>query len=199
MAVTRRLVMAAAAIVALGASAAVGYQFAKPGAPDVPRIAIGGPIDLVSTDGKRFTDAEIGGKPFAVFFGFTHCPNVCPTTLSDLTLDLGELGPLGDRLKVLFVTVDPERDTPAVLKAWLQTRYPRFLGLTGSREAIEAIRSAYKVFASRKADPDDPDGYAMAHTAFSYLLDANGHYVAHFTDTVDEQRVAASISTLIGR
>lgn len=160
---------------------------------------IGGAFGLTDHDGRAVTERSFVGRPALLYFGFTHCRMVCPRALTRLTaaLELAEAAP-GD-LQPLFVSIDPERDTPAVLKAWLQTRYPRFLGLTGSRQAIEAIRSAYKVFASRKADPDDPDGYAMAHTAFSYLLDADGRYAAHFTDTADEQRIAATIRGLIGR
>ncbi len=160
---------------------------------------IGGAFSLTDHHGRAVTDRSFVGRPALLYFGFTHCRVVCPRALARLTaaLELADVAP--DDLQPLFVSIDPERDTPAVLKSWLEAHYPRFLGLTGPREAIEAVRAAYKVFASRKADPDDPDGYAMAHTAFSYLLRADGRYAAHFTDTADEKHVAAAICDVIGR
>ena len=157
---------------------------------------IGGAFSLTDHHGRAVTDRTFAGRPALLYFGFTHCRLVCPRALTRLTaaLELAEAGP-GD-IQLLFVSIDPERDTPVVLKAWLETRYPRFLGLTGPRAAIDTIRAAYKIFASKKADPDDPDGYAMAHTAFSYLLDADGHYAAHFTDTADERQIAAALRTI---
>ena len=159
---------------------------------------IGGAFDLTDHHGRAVTERSFLGRPALIYFGFTHCRMVCPRALARLTaaLELAEAAP--DALQPLFVSIDPERDTPAVLKAYLETHYPRFLGLTGAREAIDAIRSAYKVFVSKKADPGDPDGYAMAHTAFSYLLGADGSYAAHFSDTADEQRIAAALRDMIG-
>ena len=160
---------------------------------------IGGAFSLTDHHGRAVTDRSFVGRPALLYFGFTHCRLVCPRALARLTaaLELAAAAP-GD-LQPLFVSVDPERDTPEVMKAYVTSHCPRFLGLTGPREAIDAIRTAYKVFASRKADPDDPDGYAMAHTAFSYLLGADGHYAAHFTDTTDEPRIAAAIRDVIDR
>ena len=157
---------------------------------------IGGAFSLTDHDGRAVTERSFLGQPALLYFGFTHCRIVCPRALARLSaaLELAGAGP-GD-LRPLFVSVDPERDTPAVLKAWLEANFPRFLGLTGPQAAVDAIRSACKVFASRKADPD---GYAIAHTAFSYLLDADGRYATHFTDSTDEQRIAATIRGLISR
>lgn len=161
--------------------------------------AIGGAFSLIDHNGCAVSERSFLGRPALLYFGFTHCRIVCPRALARLTaaLDLARAAP--DDLQPLFVSIDPARDTPAVLKAWLEAQYPRFLGLTGPQERIEAIRAAYKVFASKKADPEDPDGYAMAHTAFCYLLDAHGHYLAHFTDTADEKRIAAGIRDVIDR
>lgn len=160
---------------------------------------IGGAFSLTDHDGRAVTDRSFLGRPALLYFGFSHCRVVCPRALARLTAALELAGTAAEDLQPLFVSVDPERDTPAVLKAWLASHYPRFLGLTGPRAAIDAIRTAYKVFASRTADPADPDGYAMAHTAFSYLLDPDGQYAAHFTDTADEQRIATTIRGLIDR
>ena len=160
---------------------------------------IGGAFSLTDHHGRAVTDRSFVGRPALLYFGFSHCRLVCPRALARLTAALELAGAAPDDLQPLFVSVDPARDTPAVLKAYLETHFPRFLGLTGAGGAVDSIRTAYRVFASRKADPDDPDGYAMAHTAFSYLLGADGQYAAHFTDPADEQRIAATIRTVIAR
>jgi len=111
-----------------------------------------------------------------VFFGFTHCRIVCPRALGKLCRVLDDLGPLAERVQPLYVTVDPERDTPAVMREFLGRSYPRFTGLTGSPAQIDAAKAAFRVFARRVADPDSPGGYAMPHTAIAYLLDEAGRY-----------------------
>jgi protein SCO1/2 len=170
---TRVTVWLAAALVAVGLSAAVAYMLTRsqPGG----LADIGGPIDLASMNGGRFTNADIGGKPYAIFFGFTRCPNVCPTTLSDLTLDLDQLGPLADKIQVVFVSVDPDRDTPATMKEYLSAFDPRIMGVTGTPEEIAAIAKDYRVF-YRKV-PTDGGDYTMDHTASVYLMNAKGHFV----------------------
>lgn len=161
--------------------------------------ATGGAFSLIDHDGRAVTERSFLGRPALLYFGFTHCRIVCPRALARLSAALELAGAEPSDLQPLFVTVDPDRDTPPVLRAWLQASFPRFLGLTGPHEEVAAVRAAYKVFASRKADPDDPDGYAIAHTAFSYLLDADGRYAAHFTETTDEGLIAATIRDLIAR
>src|SRR6201997_2330994 len=105
-----------------------------------PAIApVGGPFRLVDQDGKPVSDADMKGRPFLVFFGFTHCPDVCPTTLFDMSQLLHALGPDADRAGALFITVDPERDTPAVLKDYLSNFDPHLRGLTGNPTAIDAV------------------------------------------------------------
>lgn len=169
----RLTVWLAAAIVAVGLSAAAAYLLTR---NDKGGIAdIGGRIDLNSMNGGRFTSADIGGKPYAIFFGFTRCPNVCPTTLSDLTLDLGEMGPDADKLRVFFVSVDPDRDTPASMKEYLSAFDPHILGLTGTPEEIAAIAKDYRVF-YRKVPTTDGD-YTMDHTASVYLMNGKGDFV----------------------
>jgi protein SCO1 len=141
--------------------------------------AIGGPFTLVDQHGATVTDTALKGHASAVFFGYTYCPDVCPTTLSDMSDWLQKLGPDGDRLKVYFVTVDPERDTREQLAAYLQAFDARITGLTGSRAAVDQMLKGYRVY-SRKV-PLDGGGYSMDHTASVYLLDKN----AGFAGTVD--------------
>ncbi|SHE77473.1 protein SCO1/2 [Kaistia soli DSM 19436] len=180
----RLAVMALAAVIALAASGVIGYHLTHQGAPSAPRIAIGGPIDLTAEDGRRFTNADLGGKPFAVFFGFTRCPNVCPTTLSDLTLDLEQLGPLADKLKVLFVSVDPERDTPETLKEYLSAFDPRITGLSGTPAEIASLAKDYRVFYEKV--PTEGGDYTMNHTATVYLMDGKGGFTG--TISLEEEQ-----------
>jgi protein SCO1/2 len=140
--------------------------------------AIGGPFQLVDQDGKTVTDRDLNGHPSLVFFGFTHCPDVCPTTLFEMSEVLRVLGPEADRINVLFVSVDPERDTPDKLKDYLSSFDPHLRGLTGSPEAVAAMIKAYRVYA-RKV-PQENGGYTMDHYAGIYLMDKNGRFVAPF-------------------
>lgn len=139
------------------------------------RVPIGGPFRLTSHEGKPFTDAELRGKPFAVFFGFTHCPEVCPTTLYDLTQDLEALGPDADKLRVAFITVDPARDNPELMKTYLSSFDPRIVGLTGTEEDIAAVAKAYKIY-YRKVPTDS--GYTMDHSAQVFLMNGKGDFYA---------------------
>ena len=140
--------------------------------------AIGGPLNLVDQNGKPFTDAQMKGRPFLVFFGFTHCPDICPTTLFDLSQMMKALGPDANRVGTLFVTVDPERDTPSALKDYLSNFDPRLRGLTGDRAQVDAAIKEYRVYA--KKVPLDNGDYTMDHTAMVYLMDKNGRFVAPF-------------------
>ncbi|BCB17143.1 SCO family protein [Bosea sp. ANAM02] len=135
--------------------------------------AIGGPFTLVNQAGKTVTDREFRGKPMAVFFGFTNCPEVCPTTLVQMANLTKQIGPSADQLQVLLITVDPERDTPEQLALYLQSFDPRVVGLTGSREQVDAALKAYKGYA--KKVPTD-NGYTMDHSASVYLMRADGSF-----------------------
>jgi protein SCO1 len=139
---------------------------------------VGGPFHLEDQNGKPVSDQDMKGRPFLVFFGFTHCPDICPTTLFDMSQVLRTLGPDADRTGALFITVDPERDTPAVLKDYLSNFDPHLRGLTGDPAAVEAALKAYRVYA--KKVPLDGDNYTMDHTAIVYLMDKDGHFVAPF-------------------
>jgi len=152
---------------------------------------------LTDHHGRDVTDADYRGRFLLVYFGFTHCRVVCPRSLARLSEALSLLDKLADRIQPLYVTVDPARDTPAVMKAYLESQYPRFTGLTGTREQVEAAKSTFRVFAQRATDPDDPSGYAMPHSALSYLVDPDGRYVAHFSDTIDRDQLARRLRELI--
>lgn len=158
------------------------------------RIPIGGPFRLTSHEGKPFTDADLKGKPFAVFFGFTHCPEVCPTTLYDLTQDLASLGSDADKLRVAFITVDPAQDTPELMKAYLSSFDPRIVGLTGTDEEIAAVAKAYKIY-YRKVPTDN--GYTMDHSATIFLMDSKGDFYGTSNFQESEEIRRAKLRQLI--
>jgi protein SCO1 len=141
--------------------------------------AIGGSFKLVDQNGTQITEADIKGRPFLVFFGYTHCPDVCPTTLFDVSEVLRALGKDADRTGALFITIDPERDTPAVMKDYLSSFDPHLRGATGDRAAVDAAEKAYRVYA--KKVPAENGDYNMDHTALVYLMDKQGRFVAPFS------------------
>jgi protein SCO1/2 len=118
------------------------------------------------------------GHPFLVFFGYTHCPDICPTTLFEMSEVMRALGNDADRINALFITVDPERDTPAVMKDYLSSFDPHLRGGTGDQKAIDAVEKAYRVYA--KKVPAEKGDYSMDHTALVYLMDKQGRFVAPF-------------------
>jgi protein SCO1/2 len=153
--------------------------------------AIGGPFQLVDQNAKPITDQDLKGRPFLVFFGFTHCPDVCPTTLHEVSEILRSLGKDADRVRALFVTVDPERDTPDKLKDYLSSFDPHLVGVTGDAAAITAIGKAYRVYA--KKVPLDGGGYTMDHTAIVYLMGKDGRFVAPFNIKRRPEEAAADL------
>jgi protein SCO1/2 len=140
--------------------------------------AVGGPFHLEDQTGKVVTEQDMKGKPFLVFFGYTHCPDVCPTTLFDMSQVMKKLGPDADRIGALFITVDPDRDTPALMKDYMSNFDPHLRGLTGDQAAIDKAIKEYRVYA-KKIPLKDGD-YTMDHTAIVYLMDKNGDFVAPF-------------------
>ena len=149
-----------------------------PGPLPQAAAAIGGPFELVDQDGRTITDRDMKGRPFLVFFGFTNCPDVCPTTLFEVSEVLRALGPDADKVNALFVTVDPERDTPAQLKDYISSFDPHLRALTGDPAVVAAMTRAYRVYA--KKVPQENGEYTMDHTAIVYLMDKDGRFVAPF-------------------
>jgi protein SCO1/2 len=176
----RILVLSAAFLAGLvlcfGAVLMVSGRLSAPVAQQI--AAIGGPFKLTDQNGQALSEQDLKGRPFLVFFGFTHCPDVCPTTLFEVSEILRSLGRDADRTRALFITVDPERDTPAVMKDYLSSFDPHLAGLTGDPAAIAAVAKAYRVY--YKKVPLDQGGYTMDHTAIVYLMDKDGRFVAPF-------------------
>ncbi|HEY2186649.1 MAG TPA: SCO family protein [Xanthobacteraceae bacterium] len=153
--------------------------------------AVGGPFNLLDQNGKTVSDRDFKGHPFLVFFGFTHCPDVCPTTLFDVSEILRALGPDADRTRALFITVDPERDTPAVMKDYLSSFDPHLSGLTGDPAEVAAVAKAYRVY--YKKVPLDGGNYTMDHTAIVYLMDKEGRFVSPFSLKRPTEAAAADL------
>ncbi|MFG1422427.1 SCO family protein [Roseixanthobacter liquoris] len=139
---------------------------------------IGGPFQLVDQTGAAVTQDALKGKPSLIFFGFTHCPDVCPTALFEMSEVFAALGPDGDKLQAYFITVDPERDSPEVMKSYLSSFSPQLKGLTGTPEQVDAVKRGYRVYS--KKVPLEGGDYTMDHTAVVYLMDKTGAFVAPF-------------------
>jgi protein SCO1 len=138
----------------------------------------GEPFIMIRHDGRMMTNTDLAGHPYLVFFGYTHCPDVCPTTLSDISAAFKELGP-DKKIAALFVTVDPERDTPDVLKAYLEHFDSRVIGLTGDQQRTAAIAKAFRVYAKKVTDEGTGD-YTVDHSGVVYLMDKRGRFVSAF-------------------
>jgi protein SCO1 len=177
---TSRLILMIAAFVAgLALCLSVVLLVAQRGSMPLPQVsAVGGPFKLIDQNGRTVTEQDVKGRPFLVFFGFTHCPDVCPTTLFDISEVFRKLGPDADRTAALFITVDPERDTQEAMKNYLSSFDPHLRGLTGDEAAIDGAIKAYRAYAKKVPDPEG--GYTMDHTALVYLMDKDGRFVTPF-------------------
>jgi protein SCO1/2 len=140
--------------------------------------AIGGPFQLTDQHGKAVTDKNLKGKPTLIFFGYTHCPDVCPTSLFEISEVLRALGKDADKVNAVFISVDPERDTQATMKDYLSSFDPHLEGLSGDPDAIANVIKSYRVYA-KKVPTKDGD-YTMDHTALIYLMDRDGRFVSPF-------------------
>jgi len=160
--------------------------------PRTSASAVGGPFTLTDQDGKQITDADLKGKPFLVFFGYTHCPDVCPTTLFDISEVMRALGPDADRTEALFISVDADRDTPAVLKDYLSSFDPHVRGASGNQGELDKVEKGYRVYAKKVPTGKDGD-YSMDHSAIVYLMDKDGHFVAPFRLDRKPQASAAEL------
>ena len=156
------------------------------------REPIGGPFALIDHRGKPRTEQDFKGKLLLVYFGFTYCPDICPTDLLDISLAIDQLGEAGNKIQPLFITVDPERDTPAHLAEYVSLFHPRLIGLTGDAAEIRKAAGAYKVYYAKVANEAGTD-YTVDHTAFVYLMDADGKYLGFFPPGTTPERIAKAI------
>jgi cytochrome oxidase Cu insertion factor (SCO1/SenC/PrrC family) len=160
---------------------------------------VGGPFTLVNHKGETVTDKTYLGKPMLLFFGFTFCPDVCPTELQVMAAALKELGDAGADIQPIFVTIDPERDTPAVMASYVSNFGERFMGLTGSPAQIAEMAGTYRVFYAKQENKADPQNYQMDHSAIIYLMGADGKFLKHFSYSTDVKALADGLRKALNR
>ncbi len=180
---------AACALPLLALLAVAGLEFTQRtnGVGAYQASGIGGPFKLASSSGGELSSDELKGTPFLVFFGYTHCPDICPETVSDVSTWLDALGPEGKEMKALFISIDPERDSVASLKDYLSSFSERVIGLTGTPDEIAQVAKEYRVYYAKH--PTKDGDYTMDHSAVIYLMDRQGKLAG--TLTYDEKQEAA--------
>lgn len=154
---------------------------------------IGGSFTLINGDGDTVTDADFKGRFMLVYFGFTHCPDICPTTLLMVAQALEQLGADAKNIVPIFITLDPERDTPEIVGAYVKNFSDNMVGLTGSKAQIDAAANAYKIYFSKVKSDDSAMGYMIDHSGFVYLMDGQGKYLTHFSHTMPLQALVSGI------
>ena len=185
-----RLIAILAGLLAVILAGAVVF---KSGVFDAPKPSlVGGPFQLVDQNGKATTEETLKGQWNAVFFGFTYCPDVCPGTLQALAAASDQLGPKAKDLKIVFISVDPARDTPEVLKSFVANFHPRMVGLTGSAAAIDATAKEYAVY-YKKGEMSPGGGYMVDHSRVAYLMDPQGKPMALLPQDQSPEAIATEI------
>jgi protein SCO1 len=157
--------------------------------------AIGGPFRLVDQNGKTVTDADLKGKWSLIYFGYTHCPDACPTALNDMSIALDELGPKRGAVRPVFITVDPERDTPEVLKSYVTAFDAPIMALTGDPEEIARAAKGYRVYYAKH--PEAGGDYSMDHSSVIYVMDPEGRFTASFTHQSTPEEIAERLKKLL--
>ncbi len=205
MKLTSKLLIWVLALVAAGGLAVVGVLFVMspaprtltPGAAIVGKAirigtpTIGGPFTLVSTNGENVTDQSFRGKWLLIFFGYTFCPDLCPTALTNVSAALENFGADASRLQPLFITVDPQRDTRDVIASYLKSFDARILGLTGTQAQIDSVIKEYRVYVALDKTETSGDSYLVSHSAYIYLMDPQGKFVNVIEGKEDGDAIAA--------
>lgn len=166
-------------------------------AQQVARDAITGDFSLIDHTGKLVTDEDFRGRWVLAFFGFTHCPDVCPTALNQVALVMNELGASAERIQPLFFTVDPERDTPKVMAEYVSIFHPRIIGLTGTLEEARQAARSYRIYFSKVEQDGAPDGYTMDHSGYLYLMNPRGQFELVFSHESKVVDIVAKLRRLI--
>ncbi|HUB43859.1 MAG TPA: SCO family protein [Acetobacteraceae bacterium] len=159
--------------------------------------AVGGPFTLENSSGKTVTDQDFRGKFMLVYFGYTYCPDVCPTTLNAVASALDKLGPKAKALTPIFITVDPQRDTPGVMKQYTAAFSPAIVGLTGTPDEIAKVAREYRVYYARHVTGPGPNDYSMDHSSILYLMGPNGRFIAPVRADESPAEMATEIEKLM--
>jgi len=157
---------------------------------------IGGPFELIDHNGVPFTDQDLLGKPQLIYFGFAFCPDVCPLALQQMGMALSEVDPNGDYYRPVFISVDPERDTPESLNVYVtNTGFPKnLIGLTGTAQQVSGAKAAYKIYSQKVPDPESEAGYTVDHASLIYLMDKDGKFVDVFTHDSTTQEIIEALN-----
>lgn len=161
------------------------------------KAQVGGPFSLLDTTGKRVTDKDFRGRFMLVYFGFTYCPDVCPTGLQVISAVLDQLGGKADRIAPIFISLDPERDTPQQMAEYVKSFGPRIIGLTGTPEEVAEVARAYRVYFKKVKDEKSTAGYSVDHTSIMYVMDTKGEFVTHFTHATAVDAILARLQKLL--
>jgi cytochrome oxidase Cu insertion factor (SCO1/SenC/PrrC family) len=183
-------------LLALAAVAAWHYGWLGPGDRRAGSgiAAIGGPFTLIDHNGEERTDQDFRGRMMLIYFGFTYCPDVCPTALQIMSVAMDHLGKDAEAVQPILITIDPARDTPPVLKEYLANFGDRFVGLTGSEEQIGAAARAYRVYYAKAGQPAaDEKDYMMDHSSIVFLMGRDGRYISHFTHNSYSEEIAETV------
>ena len=195
----RRILFAGLMLIAAASIAAYALMSSPQKPAGLGEAFVGGPFTMVNHRGETVTEKSFLGKPMLLFFGFTFCPDVCPTELQVMAAALDELGDKGKDIQPIFVSIDPERDKPEVMAAYVSNFGNRFIGLTGSAEQVAAIAGAYRIFYARQENKERPADYLMDHSSIVYLMGPDGKFLKHFTYTTDAKALAQGIAEALGR
>jgi len=179
-------------MVAAGLAVIISWKVVSSGPRDAAAPDIGGPFTLTDQTGKQVTDKTYDGSYRLIYFGYTFCPDACPTELQVMAGAVDDLGKDGDKVQPIFITIDPARDTVQQLAGYVPAFHKRLVGLTGTPEQIAQIAKEYKVYYA-KADGPDPKTYLMNHSSFVYLLDPAGKFLTVFSSDMDSEKMAAEI------
>ncbi len=163
------------------------------------KAAIGGDFALTDHTGKRVTQKDFAGRHMLVFFGFTSCPDICPTALQTIAQAMDLLGPSAERVIPVFITIDPERDTVERVAAYVGQFHDRMIGLTGTARKIQAVAKTYRAYFEKVADESSSEDYAMDHTSIIYLMDGNGEYAAHFAFNTGGEEIARRTAEIVSQ
>ncbi|MEE8351087.1 MAG: SCO family protein [Rhodospirillales bacterium] len=167
-------------------------------AAPLPAVAIGGPFTLVNHLGKTVTEADFRGRHLLVFFGYTFCPDVCPTAMLNVSDAMNLIGDKADKIRSLFISIDPERDTPAVLKSFVENFDPAITGLTGTPEQVKVATNSYRVrYGKEKAEGGPKDDYLMYHSASILLMDGKGKFLRAFRHDTTPEEMAKKIKEFL--
>lgn len=192
----RRAILIFAALVMVLAAGIGGYAWMGQrlaGQAGSGEALVGGPFTMTDQNGKRVTEKDFLGKHMLVFFGYTYCPDICPTELQVMMAALDQLGPEAEKVHPVFVSIDPARDSPEVMKAYVENFGPSLTGLTGTPEEVAAMAKAYRAYYAKSGDTSSPDAYLMDHSSIIYLMGPDGKFRKHFAYTTDAQRLAAEL------